>query len=429
MVTGNRFRVANWFDFRMQEDKTCITEELEDFDPYVIGFLSLKLFGTAGEVGSFGTNDFNLHDLTKDGQSYTFVNPSDFKWLSIDSDPVWPVNEGIYEIDYVTPETTTGAVKGAGFPVAHAGAVEYRIWGYMEEYISEVRLVDEGTGVLDVRNVVTPFSVTETAIGADSGATGVITAVTDDSLSLRSIFGRFEDNELVTDTGGGEAVVKGMSGVLNRDLLDFLMGGRTVRPFSERIDIVYINFLEQFHTPGDFDQWEVNDPDVVSIIEPAGPCRLLQAGRIQSDDSEQAFWGDQITAWKITPVDDTTIVHLTFMGADANNSYYVLMDYGAKTVELWKVVASTPTQIGSTVPLPYLKVGIQDVVRVDALAEGSDTRIRVKVNGELEIDEADSPASFTAGRVGAFALTNRVDVQLVETNVLPTEIQRIGPII
>lgn len=430
MVTGNRFRIANWFDFRMQEDKTCITEELGDFDPYAIGFLSLKLSGTEGVLGELGLLYFSLGDLTKDGAAYNFVNPHDFRWLSIDSDPAEPTNEGIYEIDYVIADTKTGYLKADNpFAVAHAGLVEYRIWGHMEEYISEVRLVDNGLGTLHLKNVTSAFGVSEKVVGTTSGASAFITAISGDSLTLRSIFGRFEANEPVTDTGGGAGTVKDMADVLNRELIDFLMGGRTVKPFSERIDIVYINFLDQFHVPGDLDQWEVNDPDVVSILTPAGPCRLLQAGRIQSIDTAQIYWGDQVTAWKITPLDDTTIVYLTFMGTDANNSYYVIMNYSAKTVELWKVVAGTPTQLGSTVSLSYLKVDVQDVVRVDALAEGSDTRIRVKVNGETEIDVADSPASYTAGRVGAYAVTDRVDIQLVEVNVLPSEIQRVGPVV
>lgn len=420
MVTGNRFRLANWFDFRMQVDKTCITEELEDFDPYVLGFLSNKFDGDSGQLGEAGIYFFNASDLP-----ITFANQHDYRWFSVDDDPAYPANEGIYEIDYVVPDTQTGYVK-MPFDTAHAGAVKYRIWGHMEDYISEVRLVDQGVGDVYYRDEVNPFSVSSRVWGVDSGAYGIITAVESDYISLRSIFGRFGPNEELNDDSGGEATAVRMVGVLNRELLDFLMSGRTVRPFSERIDVVYINFLDQFRIVGDLDQWLVNDPDKVSITKPAGPCRLVQGGRIQSADPYQAWWDDQVTAWKIIPVDPTTVAHLTFMGTDASNSYYVLMDYNSKVVELWKIVAGTPTQIGSTVSLPYLKQGIQDVVRIDALAEGTGVRIRVKVNGETEIDQLDDPYAFNSGRVGAYALTDDLDLELVEVNVLPTEIQRIG---
>lgn len=423
MVTGNRFRIANWFDFRSQEDKTCVTEELEDFDPYAIGFLSEKYSGASGQLGEAGINFFNLSDLPR-----TFSNQHDFRWLSIDDDPAYPANEGIYEIDYVVPDTKTGYIKDV-FDTAHAGAVEYRIWGHMEEYVSEVRLVDQGVGDVYTRDETNPFGVGETAWGEESGAYGIITAVGDDQISLRSVYGRFEINEDVKDTGGGEAVVSSTSGFLNRDLLDFLMGGRTVKPFSERIDIVYINFLDQFRVVGDLDQWLVNDPDKVSVLDPAGPCRIVQGGRIQSLDPYQIWWGDQITAWKIIPVDADTAVRLTFMGDDASNNYNVLMDYDSKIVELWKIVTGTPTQIGSTVSLPYLKQGVQDVVRVDALAEGTGVRLRVKVNGETEIDQLDDPYAFDSGRVGVYASTSDIDIELVEVNVIPTEIQRVGPAI
>lgn len=420
MVTGNRFRVANWFDFRMQEDQTCITEELEDFDPYAIGFLSEKYTGTLGRITEIDQFSFRLTDLTID-----FANAHDFRWLLITSDPTRPPNEKLFEIDRLVPETKIGYVTTRLAP--HTGYVEYILFGHMEEFLTEVRLVDEGVGTLLIKNETSSFTVGQTAIGSTSGAYGVVTSITSEALGLRSIYGRFIPNETVIDTGGGSATVIKLTDVLNRSLLSFLMGGDTVRPLGERIDVVYINFLDRFETPGDLDQWDVNTDSLVSVPKPGGPCKLLEGARIQSDNPNQTYWEDQVTAWKITPLDTDSALHLTFMGTDASNHYYVLVDYDAKEVELWKVVAGTPTQIGSTVVLTYLKQGVQDVIRVDALTEGSGTRIRVKVNGETEIDALDSAGSFSAGKVGVYALTGDSYLQLVEVNVLPTEIERIGP--
>jgi hypothetical protein len=68
------------------------------------------------------------------------------------------------------------------------------------------------------------------------------------------------------------------------------------------------------------------------------------------------------------------------------------------------------------------------VVRVDALAEGTGTRIRVKVEGDLQIDVLDSPAAFIKGKLGVSASgTGMLKTKLVEVNTVPTEIQRIGP--
>jgi hypothetical protein len=424
MVTGNRFRVANWFDFRMQTDKTVITEELEDFDPHVIGFLTDKLSGT--ELAVTAPDSFEIDDISQEDLPDGFTSDHQFRWLLVDGSGTAPSNDGIYEIDDLNVGGFGGTIVKS-WPGGSEINLTWTLVGHAAEYTTELRLVDEGVGDLLIHNETSAFGVGERAVGTDSGAYGVITSVADGILGLRSIFGRFIPNEAVTGTGGGAATVAGLEGVLNRDLLVFLMGGKTVKPFSERIDVVYINFLDQFLTQGDLDQWLVNDPDLVSVPGPAGPCLLAQGGRIQSANPNQSWWGDQVTAWKIVPQDTTSVAHLTFMGTDDQNHYYVVMNYNAKNVSLYKVVSGTPTQIGSTVGLSYLKVGVADLVRVDALAEGSETRIRVKVNGETEIDQKDTAGSFSDGRVGAYALTDSFTLNLVEVNVLPTEIERVGP--
>lgn len=425
MVTGNRFRVQNYFDFRMQEDKTCITEELEDFDPNAIGFPTNKWSGSLGLLTIVIGSPFGGFDLS-DAPELFGNEQSVWAWIVIE-DPTYPANDGIYKILLTTPLTRGGQITEA-WPVNHGGWVKWQLVGYAGEFTSEVRLVDQGVGTLVLKAITAAFGVGEKVIGSSSGATGWITAInTDgDELTLRSIVGRFEPNEAVTDTGGGAAEVKSLDGVLNRELLAFLMGGRTVRPFGERIDVVYINFLDRFLTPGDFDQWEVNDIDLVSIPSPAGPCRLLAGGRIVDADPYHSYWWDQVVAWKITPIDADTSVDLIFWGQDTTNQYHVNVDYDTKAVSLYKVVAGTPTQLG-TVTLTYLKQGVQDVIRVDALQEGTGVRIRVKVNGETEIDVGDDPYAFNVGMVGAQAVVSTVDLQLVEVNVLPTEIDRIGP--
>lgn len=423
MVTGNRFRVANWFDFRMQIDQTCITEEMENFDPYAVGFYS-KIF-----LGTLGGGLISVYDPAK----LTFVvveyptnfTKREYNFLVIDKDTTDPLNEGVYRID--VPAGNVEVFTTTPFHSTHSNPVSYRLLAFSEEYVSEVRVVDEGIGVLYLKNITSPFGIGEKVVGVESGATAWITAVGTSSVDVRSIVGRFDPNEAVTDTGGGAASVKSLDGVLNRELLAFLMGGRTVRPFSERIDVVYINFLDEFRTPGDLDQWEVNDIALMSIVAPAGPCRVLEGGYMTSVDPTAAYWWDQVTAWKITPVTATTSVDLRFMVQDIDNQYHVAVDYNIKAVSLYKVVAGTPTQIGSSAILPYLKAGVQDVIRVDALQEGTGLRVRVRVNGELELDEIDDPFAFNQGQVGIAAVVSDVDWQLVEVNVLPTEVERVGP--
>ena len=41
MVTTGRYRVQNWFDRRMQADKTYVTEMLLDYDPTALDLIHL----------------------------------------------------------------------------------------------------------------------------------------------------------------------------------------------------------------------------------------------------------------------------------------------------------------------------------------------------------------------------------------------------
>lgn len=508
MVTGNRFRAANYFDFRMQIDKTVITEELEDFDPSVIDFPSSILTGddlTYAVVQGEGAGSFEINDLPSAVlQGSVYQSDEDFSFLAITEDLNNPDNVGVYRIystmqgskiarisplnasfpipatldydnqtvDWTIGETITGDTSGATAEIVEdddqgaagtlkltnvtglfindealtgssggaadadgvlqsSGTARWRLFGFMDEFVTEVRLVDPGAGQLAYDGQTVAFTPSEKVVGAISGATAVI--VSDDNigtsgtLTLRSINGRFVNNEALTDTGGGAAVTKGLlQGVLNRDLLAFLMN--LVRANGERVDVVYINFLDNFITPLDLDQWAVTpDADGVTVPSPGGQAELLDGYRMIDADSESATWGDQIVAWKIITDDATSVIELTFWTTDEENHYFVRMDYASKEVSLWEKTAGADTQIGSTVSLPFLKVGVQDVVRVDVLAEGADTRIRVKVDGEVRIDEGDSPASHTMGSVGAYAATGDFALKLVEVNVLPTEIQRVGP--
>lgn len=422
MVTGNRFRAANFFDFRSQIDHTVITEELEDFDPFMISFPTNKLEGVQGNAGVSG--NFDLEDLPLEGG---FEASAQFGYLLIKSSTKTPTNIGIYEIDYLDIGAETGKIVGA-FPGGAEGWVDWEIIGYAGEYITEVRLVDRAVGTLRYKDLAGAFATDELIIGQDSKAYGTITAIdtTSKILSLNKVTGRFLDNEQILGDASGDALVDGeLDGVLNRNLLRILMD--LVRPFGERLDVVYINFIDQFLTPGDLDQWTTTG--TAEVPSPGGYVKITASGRIDVFDDQSPDWGDQVVAWKffVDDADTDAIAEFRFFVVDEFNFYYVLVDYNAMDVELWKKVAGSPTQIGSSVSLPILKAGVSEVLRVDALAEGSDTRIRVKIAGDTRIDEKDTPAAFTEGGVAAVANTKDLYVELVEVNVLPTEIDRVGP--
>lgn len=433
LVTGNRFRVANFFDFRMQTDKTVITEELEDFDPSVIGFPSTR-FSSANiptaYVNITSSNTFTI--VVPDISIFAGATNTTFGFIAITADSVTPANVGVYKIASISVGANLDGVIVGSFAGTSMSVAQWILVGYAGEYTTEVRLVDQGAGSLNYRNLGAAFTIGARLIGQTSGAVAEIDTITAGAggvgtLGLIKIIGRFTDNETINGTSGGTAVADGkLSGVVNRDLLDFLMGGKTSKPFSERINVVYINFLDQFLVPNDFDQWN-KTAGILTSPANGGEAIFDEGTRVEDLDPYSAEWSDQVIAWKFYIEEDAAKIELTFMGTDDQNHYFVRIEWNPKQISLWKKVSNVDTQIGSTVSISYLKAGIQETVRVDALKEGSDTRIRVKLSGSLKLDEKDSPSAFTKGKVGAFAKAKLLHLELVEVNTLPTEIQRIGP--
>jgi len=422
MITGNRFRVNNFFDFRMQVDKTVVGEELEDFDPHAIDFPSVIVFGDLLSLDpeGDGAHTFGIGDLAS-----PFI-PDQYAWLQITQDDTEPSNEGVYKIKLLNSGKTTGEIFGV-FPVIHGNAVSYKLLGWMDDFLTEVRLVDEAVGSLTFVFTTTPFSSGELVYGSLSGAKAVaLSAQAGDTLALRRIRGRFEPQETVTGNLGGDANLGDqlLQGVLNRELIRFLMSGDTVRPFGERIDIVYTSFLDRFLTKGDLDQWDVTGP----IINIEGGYAWIEAtGLMISANPNGVNWEDQVTLFKLEPQTVDAIARLILFGQDASNYYFVTMDYDNKRVGLFKNVAGTPTQLGSWVSIPYVKIFVQDVVRVEAFKDGTGSRFRIKVNGNLELDEIDDPFAFEKGQVGAYGEAGTYKLKLAEVMTLPVDVDRVGP--
>jgi hypothetical protein len=416
MVTGNRFRSANWFDFRMQIDQTVITEELENFDPHCVSFPSNKWTGTQCTIDVGGA--FTLNDAES-----AFVSGSSWGWLSL-VDAIWPANDGIYPVRFTTSGTRSGEIVDT-FPVVHGGNIQWTLTGWASEFLTETRIVDQAVGTLAYREEVVAFTVGQKLYGDDSGATGYITSDDGSTLGLERIRGRFSANETIRDAAGGEATTSAkLAGVLNRELLRILID--LARPWGERIDIVYITFLDQFLQPSDLDQWTIN-AGTVTVPSPGGYAQLEESARITDADPYTGDLGDAVIAFKFEVDDPDAIAEFAFWQTDDANHYFVRVDYSTKTVSLWKKVASVDTQIGGTVSLPVLKEGVQEVVRVDVLQESTDTRIRVHISGDTRFDESDSPSAFTSGRVGAYASAKTLYLKTAEVCELPVDIERVGP--
>ena len=443
LTTGNRFIVRDYFDLRFEVDKARLVEELEDFDPNVLLF-SPNAYQAVNELRTCDASPFYPCRATfyiYDADLPVFTDPKQYTHLIVTDDHPIVNLRGLYEIDQLTVGGKTGLIKGPiGFPVQTAQTGPAKLLNVPGDYTTEIRLVDPGIASLKYRAKTAAFTVGQRVHGQNSGASGEIYADTPisasaGSLELTHVLGRFELNEPLFDPLGGAATADSKLEdvthqgeafrVLNRDLLDFLV--RQVRVFSERYDVIFVDFIDQFLNPGDLELWDVSDPTDVTVPQPGGELTIAAGAWAFPRTVAGAEWRDQVSCWKVNG-EAGAVARLWFMAADTSNGYEVKVDFSASTVELWRVVGGVGAQLGSTVTLPTVILPELDlVVRVDALAEGSDTRIRVKVEGDLQIDLADSPASFTKGMLGVSAETAEVRCKLVEVNTLPTEIQRIGP--
>lgn len=281
MVTGGRFRIRNYFDHRIECDKTCVTEELEDFDPSCIDFPSRAARGLTVTVGGCkGANHFQVED----GLDRPFETPYDYRYLVVEEPAQYRRS---YEIDRLVPDPSSleGYTKRALFPTTDSVECVASLYGAMDEYVTEVRVVDDRHGKLNFDGETYQFTPGERVRGTDSRARATVVAVeragTSGTLTIGRVYSRFWDNEELVGARGGSARAKGRAyEILNRELLSFLL--ETNRVGSERYDLVYIQFLDEFKTPNDLDQWTCTGG--VTVPEPGGAAHVPPGGRMICND-------------------------------------------------------------------------------------------------------------------------------------------------
>lgn len=364
LVTGNRFKVRDWFDLRMMVDEVMVTEQLQDFDPNVLDFGFDHLSGSWARTSISGSTGYPWDHIivfgTADTQLLPFTSETQYEWLLIKEFPTFPQLEGIHKIEKCVVGDRYLILEEA-LPVR--SGYTYGTWtlaGGLGEWKTEVRIVDEPTG----------------------------------------------------------------PGVLNRELIKFLM--EHVRNHGERIDIVYTAFLDEFLSAGNLDQWTVSGANV-TVPDPGG-AMLVRAGESAiSNSGFELEWYEQSTIFRVQG-EASGVVHLKFWYIDDDNLYWVRLDYSAHTVELWRRITASTAQLGPTVSLIYVIEPDQEVsIRVDGLTESPGVHVRVKVNGETQIDEYGAPPTVIRGAVGIEAFGGDSELMTVEVMTVPATVDRVGP--
>lgn len=360
MCTGNRYRIGNFFDFRIQSDWTCIGEQLQDFDPHVLDFDHDIWAGDKVRTSISGSTGYpwDHYFVFAANQIPNFSYERQFSHIVIDSFVGYPDLVGIWEIEKCLVGDDVLITKEA-LPVRSGyNYGRFRLLGGMSEFRTEVRVVDDPTGDRPI----------------------------------------------------------------NRDLLVFLMS--QVRAMSERVDIVFVDFLDQFINAGDTDQWSATG----IVNNPGGRVDIYDGGQILCSEPNRLDWFDQSTVFNVTGEDASTVAKLFFWYNDADNCYWVELDFGAETVKLFKRSLGATTQVGSTVTLPYIVYpGIPCGVRIDGQTEGVGRRVRVKIGGNTEIDEYSGPPTVVRGGPGVSSSGGTTSCRIVEVMTTPATWRRVGP--
>lgn len=365
LVTGNRFKIRGYHDFKFILDETFIMEELQNLDPFMIDVETVNRFRTGddGETRASGNN------RRFSAASGAFEDPEDVGAFIVIQDNDTPANNGFFEIVEVL--SSTDVVVDQDFPTAETGLTWFAAFQY-DEYLTEIRIVDDLTG----------------------------------------------------------------DGALNRDLLRRLL--EQTRPNSERVNVVYVSFMDLFTTANDLGQWEFTIANTYEPVVADGFLSLANPGSLTpgfmvTDYFSDDTWKNYTLKSKIAqkePVGIAASFSIIFLRTDDLN-YYTLDVIPSTptdaTVELWRVVAGSFTQLGSTVDFPDLTPDIFFTYTVDVFRneDTGQTQIEIRIEGDTFFSETDP--NFDAGNFGyRVSRFGAIEVEEVELWQYPLTIDRVG---
>ena len=210
------------------------------------------------------------------------------------------------------------------------------------------------------------------------------------------------------------------SGSLDRDLVVNVV--KLMRPTGERIEVSFLDFLDQFTLDNDDGQWGAltggtGETPQVPVVQ-GGLAKLTDDLAAETSFvilSQGLTWSEYVAYWRMRPTTGTSgSILAIFYATDLDNDYSVKIDFTAQTIVLQKQVANTVSPIATFVPTSILTIGEFFGIRVHVAVEGATNRIKVYLDGTEIIDTTDS--AHTAGSIG-FGHSVGVDVELDEAEV------------
>lgn len=384
MVSGNRFRIRGFHDFRSQIDTTFVTEELEDFDPNIldigINIVSGKqarpsMYAPAGWPGDYY---WVIADLPE-----VFSSTHQFRYFQVTRHLAYPELEGFFEIDYCFKGTKTVVIQTPN-PVRCWDYGSWKLYSDLGDFTTEVRIVDPPDAPVD-----------------------------------RTLL---------------EILVGWVRPFSERVLFVFL---HFLDEFISPLD------LDLWNTAGAV---TVPEPGGAALVKSGG--QLLTSSPYTPTWGDQSTSFKLTATPKALAGDgNDAVAWLVFFSNNSTTYYFLEVNYGTKKLALYQMVLGVSTKIAETGVLPFIVVDFPDVFRVTAVkGQSGDLRIIVKADGETVIDlycaaggiwggsvwggsiwGGGTPPIAFAGNVGARCTAGEFRLHMVEVLPVPAETLTVGP--
>jgi len=367
MVTGNRFKVRDFFDFRFVIGETTIAEDLKNTDPNMISVKTRNFFrqGTDG-ISKFDSTPFTFSSIG------TLPKTDDVGgYIVIFDDTGSPSLNGLYEIVSVDIPNQIWTVDiGDWFPRG-ANNLSWFIAFPYNEYLTEIRVVDEESGQGEVNR-----DLLEKLLGQQRPSSERFNVVYVDFMDLFQVNNDLGQWDELTGTGLGLDTKTVDNGVLTLVSTDTNGGGvLTNRPTNDWKDI----------------QWKIK----AAIASDPGSMGFI-------------FYRDSLI--------DFLQVSVEYTGG-----------FGSGLVKLDQVVAGVITPLGTWAhPSLNLETFWTYTIETFNVPSGA-VDVRVLVNGNVVITAVATP-TVLSGNVG-LVVTNGSTSRTEETELweYPLDISRVGP--
>lgn len=368
LVTGNRYKVRDYFDFRFVIGETMILEDLENVDPNMIHVNTLNRFQQATDgVSRFGGNPTWFYSASAafaydDIGGYIVVTGSDH-------------SDGIYKIlslidgNTVTVDPPFPSPQEPPFPSPQGTSLTWFSGFPYDEYLSEIRIVDEGTG----------------------------------------------------------------QGELNRELLKALLEiQRPSSERFNVVYVDFMDKFTTPYDSGQWEEI-TGGGALVQFLVDEGRLTLEDDGTsagIITNRPTAADWKDYTLKFKAAVASDPGYVFVFFCLQDTQNTFALEIGYdgfGSGYVRLIQTVSGTPTYLTGQIPFLSLNPETYWTYTLEVFDLDPNLNIRLLIDGNL-ITDVTVASTFRSGNIGFVTLLGTtLWVSEVELWQYPLEIDRVGP--